>query len=352
MGIEMAQQGRKMEALAYLRRAVTTEALNAEVWLWLAHVSPDINEYQNCVHQALAHNPQHPTAQRMWQDIEYQSGGMSPPMFAAEAAQTMSQSHNRQTRLRRLLILLNVIMITFSCGVLGRIALERLDVNDLNSLIPFLESSKRIQFAVGDETNAVGFQVDVPKSWFLADRGSPSWRAERDRLQREFPPDVGEDNFWRDVETDLGEVTRHSLTGEFEDNVTILETDSELIQSSPDTIANLSLIAVNAISDEYPDNSCENLRQLAADERRTSQQSESFIDSEVRERDSGDCITVSEFLTTTDDNVEIRLFRINIPVAEKQLALWNIVIPDALYADSYRSDVEQIIDSLRYNPGK
>ncbi|HLA42182.1 MAG TPA: hypothetical protein VJZ27_02030, partial [Aggregatilineales bacterium] len=139
---------------------------------------------------------------------------------------------------------------------------------------------------------------------------------------------------------------------EFEDNVTILETDSEVIQQSPDTIANLSLIAVNAISDEYPDNSCENLRQLAADERRTSQQSESFIDSEVRERDSGDCITVSEFLTTTDDNVEIRLFRINIPVAEKQLALWNIVIPDALYADRYRSDVEQIIDSLRYNPGK
>jgi hypothetical protein len=64
-GIQLAQQGRKTEALAYLREAVQREPINAEVWLWLAHVTPDRLEYQNCVMQALRLEPNHPIGRQM-----------------------------------------------------------------------------------------------------------------------------------------------------------------------------------------------------------------------------------------------------------------------------------------------
>jgi hypothetical protein len=64
-GIQLAQAGRKMEALAYLREAVQREPVNAEVWLWLAHVTPDGREYQNCVYQALHLEPHHVIARQM-----------------------------------------------------------------------------------------------------------------------------------------------------------------------------------------------------------------------------------------------------------------------------------------------
>lgn len=64
-GIELARAGRRWEALAYLRQAVQNEPPHPEVWLWLAHVSNDLNEYRNCVYQALQLDAYHMVARQM-----------------------------------------------------------------------------------------------------------------------------------------------------------------------------------------------------------------------------------------------------------------------------------------------
>jgi hypothetical protein len=120
-GIQLAQNGRKMEALAYLREAVRREPINAEVWLWLAHVTPDAQEYQNCVYQALVLAPNHVIARQM-QDVMMQaqaaaSGSMMPmqqnvPQAMYNTAQMnpqvlvqVQQKQQRRWWFRRFLIL-------------------------------------------------------------------------------------------------------------------------------------------------------------------------------------------------------------------------------------------------------
>jgi hypothetical protein len=82
-GIQLAQSGRKAEALAYLREAVHREPANAEVWLWLAHVTPDVREYQNCVYQALHLSPNHVIARQMQAALMQSTGQfqMAPPTY-------------------------------------------------------------------------------------------------------------------------------------------------------------------------------------------------------------------------------------------------------------------------------
>ena len=110
-GIQLAQQGRKMEALAYLREAVQREPVNAEVWLWLAHVTPDIHEYQNCIYQALVLSPNHQTARQM-QDALMQTNSMPVSQFSSGTSQmnpvVLQSAQKRQQRRRvwrRVLIL-------------------------------------------------------------------------------------------------------------------------------------------------------------------------------------------------------------------------------------------------------
>ncbi|MCI0713931.1 MAG: hypothetical protein L0154_27490 [Chloroflexi bacterium] len=110
-GIQLAQQGRKMEALAYLREAVQREPVNAEVWLWLAHVTPDIHEYQNCIYQALVLSPNHQTARQM-QDALMQTNSIPAPQFSGGTSpmnpfvlQSARKRQHRRRVWRRVLIL-------------------------------------------------------------------------------------------------------------------------------------------------------------------------------------------------------------------------------------------------------
>lgn len=88
-GIRLAQTGRTMEALAYLREAVQSEPVNAEVWLWLAHVTTDMREYQNCVYQALQLQPNHLIARQMQAALMQGSPGqpVTPPYDPATGYQ-------------------------------------------------------------------------------------------------------------------------------------------------------------------------------------------------------------------------------------------------------------------------
>ena len=346
IGVDLAQQGRKAEALPYLRRAVTSEIDHPEVWLWLAHVSPDMNEFRNCVYQALRLNPEHPTAQRMQQDIDLQAYGSPPPIAAADAARNLDQPHARRRRVRRILILLNIIALVTVCGWGSTQYLKDVDSDDINSVFPLFEDSKRIRFSVGEEEVAYNFQVDIPETWFLADVGSPSWRAERDRLQQEFPPEEGQTNIWRAVEFDLGQVTREPQTGEYMQSVAIIETASERIAANPDAVAMLQLVAVQQLSNG---NSCASLRALAAEEESTSSTLNSFVQAEVREREGGECAYYTHFTDTNDEDADIQFFRITIPVKEQEIAVWHASLPADQFEEHYEAAIDLIIETLKFS---
>lgn len=336
-GIELAQQGRRLEALPYLRYAVGNEPVNAEVWLWLAHITPDAQEYRHCVSQALAMQPDHPTALRMQTDLTYQKMGVSPPVTASPVLQQMEKRSKRQKRWRRWLIFLSVILMTVLCSWLARLALSQVDTNDLLTRLALVEANKQLSFAVGSETEAIGFEVTVPETWFLADRGSPSWREKREALEREFPDFV---TGWRELETDLGEVV-FNADNTLSETVSIVETDGSQISNVLPDVPRLELVEFRALADA--DNTCDSLRQLAAEELPEISQQPGFVETEVKERTEKDCI----YLVHTQDS-RTHQIDIVVPLRETRATVWQVQIPDSVYAD-YAQTVDTIIDTLKIN---
>ena len=341
LGIELAQQGRTVEALAHLRRAVTSETNSAEVWLWLAHVTPDLNEYHNCVQHVLRLEPDHPTASQMQSDLDYRAMGVSPPAVAADALQNISQRDKRQKRWRRILILLNAILMIALCGRFGSAALDRISLDDINSLFPLMENTKYLRFGVGTEEGALSFEVSVPTTWHLADEGSPSWREQRDRLQAEIPTEAKD--YWGEAEADLGEIVFDSAGGMLSRPVVILETDLAQVEAFP---ANLRLIAVEPLPLDTADTVCNLLKELADAEKADASSTGGFVTADVRARSGVDCVYYLEYLEPEDDT---HLFEIAVPVGEDRLAKWHLILPESQYED-YRTHVNIVLNSLRHRP--
>jgi hypothetical protein len=334
MGIDLARQGRKREALPYLRYAVTIEHPNADVWLWLAHVSPDRDEYRHCVQQALTLEPNHPTALRMKQDLDYQALGISPALGATQVVHTMDDSHKRLKRLRRRIMLINAILAALACAVLARLAESRLD--DIKAYLPLPEQAKTIQFAVGEED--IRFRVDVPESWFLADVGSATWQEKRDELQAEFPSVDGRTNSWRSFESDLSEIEPDPITGAIRRSVAVIETDFNRVEESEDAVPRLALVAIR-----QEDNSCAAFREMAAE---LTTETEQFIGSEVRERAPDNCVLVIQMQDISPAEVRLRVFQIYLPLDADRLAEWNLILPETIYQDHYQTASETVIDTL------
>ncbi len=334
-GIEYARQGRRYEALPYLRYALAHETAHAELWLWLAHVTPDIQEYRHCVAQALLLQPDHPTALRMQTDLNYQKTGMSPPVMAAPVLQQMEKRSKQQKRWRRWLIFLIVILLAVSCGLLARQELNQVSSDNLLKWLALVEENKQLRFAVGSEEEAIGFEVTVPESWFLADKGSPSWREKRETLEQEFPDFV---TGWRDLETDLGEVTFNS-DNTLSETVSIVETDSLQIESVLPDVPRLELVELRPL--EQAEDTCESLRQIAAEELPQLSQQSGFVEAEVKQRDADGCI----YLVHTRDS-KTHQMDIVVPVTETRAAVWQVQIPAAVY-DAYENIVTLIVDTLK-----
>jgi hypothetical protein len=345
LGIQLAQQGRKVEALPYLRHAVMTEPATAEVWLWLAHVSPDLAEYRNCVHQALVLDATHPTALRMQQDLDFQAWGAPPPIAAPLASQAMDRGQASSRRLRRILLLVIAIVLVIGCGRGALWLSQNVDENDLNRVIPFQASTKRIQFAVGLEQSAYAFSAEIPRTWVLADSGSPSWRAERDRLQAEFPNEAGQVNLWRSLEADLGEIQRDPSTGDLSQAVSIVEADSAIIQTVYPSLPTIQLTALQALPPQALDNGCEAMRLLAGEaEQRLSQQA-GYLSTQVKQRDNRDCIYYSEFSDDTGP-VPLRVLELVMPILDDQLGRWEIRLPEAQY-EEYQTALDRFMATVR-----
>lgn len=348
-GVELAQQGRKQEALAYLRYAVTSEAMTPEVWLWLAHVTPDPNEYRHCVQQALYLQPGHPTAVRMQQDLEYQSRGIYPANpGASEMAQRLEQHQRRRRRLRRTLVLLNLVVFGLIALALLLIQTDRLSLDSLEEWGDFfsdLEPSKRLRFGVGTAQNAVSFQVDVPESWYLADSGSPSWRNRRDHLNDVFPATGEGPSLWESYETDLGEVTLDPQTGAASDAVFILETNTEKLADNPNLPPYLTLVGVQSLPQGFSRADCTTQQALASLEAAAVESNPSFVKAEVLTREGQDCLYYLEYRSSSDPAT--RFWDLRVPVEGTRLAIWQITVP-AAQAESYENSVETILESLHW----
>lgn len=341
MGLDLARQGHKRESLPYLRYAVTHEPVNAEVWLWLAHVTPDTEEYRHCVRQALTLDPLHPTALRMKQDLDYQGLGVSPAVGATQVVQTLDDSHKRVKRLRRIILLVNMILAVLACGVLFRLVQTRLDIDALRDRLPLPQQNKTVQFAVGED--ALAFRVDVPESWVLADVGSATWQAERDRLAAEFPAADGRGNRWAAFQSDPSEATANPNTGRLNRPVTLLETRSSRLADSGDAVPRLQLVGLELglMRD------CEALNHVlettAADSARS-------LSVEIREQPNGYCMLVQQLRDISDDDIALSVHRLYLatdPDLEDSLfAIWELTLPETLY-DAYEETIALILDTLQ-----
>lgn len=343
LGIEYAQAGQRLEALAHLRRAVLNEPINAEVWLWLAQVSPDIDEYRNCVYQALQLDPYHLTAQRMMQDIQAQR--LPPPVTAANAAQELAKPHNRGRRLRRLLVFLLALILMLIGAWALYTASQNIDEDDLLEYLPFLEQSKSIQFAVGNESIVYGFRADVPDSWFITDTGSPSWRDARNRLQTEFPNAAGEPNLWRNFESDFGELEIEEGTGNVLGAVTIIETRSSRLKEVFPNIPHARLISIDALPNA---NECDTIREKLADEQSIATELDQFIRAEVVPYDNGGCGYYIAYRDRAPDETPLRFIRLSVPLYDNALAIWHISLPETLYKDRYAEQIDRLVNSLQF----
>ncbi len=333
-GIELAQQGRRHEALPYLRYAVTVEPVSADSWLWLAHVTPDIQEYRHSVYQALALNPSHPTALRMQADLDYQRQGMSPPVTASPVLQQMETRSKREKRWRRWLIFLVILALAVLASLALREGANRVDTDEFLSRLTETEAEKQISFAVGSETEALAFEVTVPETWILADKGSPSWREKRDELEQTFSTSAG---FWRDLETDLGEVV-YNPDGTLSEWVVVVETDPTKINLP--NAPRLEFIETRVLPEA--ENACAALAEFAKTEQAQVSQRPGFEAAEVQTRGEDDCIYFVHIHPT-----DVHRYEILVPLEDNRAAVWQIHIQSDVFSD-YEKAIKTILDTLRH----
>jgi hypothetical protein len=275
--------------------------------------------------------------------LDYQRQG-KPTTAAAQEVDKLAHSHRRQQRWRRLLILLNAVLVIAVVLRVGAFAADRLEGDPLTQLFPFLadDPGKRIQFTVGPEEQTYGFSVEVPTSWVLADSGSGTWREERERLEIVFPPEEGDPNLWREFQTDPSEVKVDSLTGTLSRPVVVLETMVTKLEDAPNQPARLSLVAVQSIPSNFSSTDCAVLVDLLSFEEDRAADNDNFLGSELVNRNETDCLYYLEYQNPSDGT---RFWRIHLPVDRQQVAVWQVTVPEA-QQDDYQTIVDRIIETL------
>lgn len=251
-GIQLMQAGRRADALTYFRHAARTETLNAEGWLWVASASDDFEEYQLCVEQALRLDPNHPVAQRMWDDMRqsFQKPRPRPAMQVepsvpapyATAPVAAVRLPRRAARLRRLAIVLVALLICVggpAALVVSGVAQEQWD--------RWFGSSAEVhalEFTVG---SSYRFRVEVPESWMPADLDNPTWRSTRDGLAEAFPASPGEPTVWESIETSFSATVRNPVYGDLLPKpAAIIETDRKALKDEG-AIPVLELVEIGAL---------------------------------------------------------------------------------------------------------
>lgn len=370
MGIQLAQQGRRTEALNYLRSASQQEPPHPEVWLWLAHVSPTLEEYRYCVQQALKIAPNHTMARQMDAALRTVPVGPAPaaapvsppslprpstgPMNAQVASQPIAvdahlinrMQHQRRKRSRRQ-VLLTVIAAVMVLGLLGATLLiigdNVLNNSDDNTTTP---PELSVVLRVDTQEEPLRFVMTAPSSWVVADPADVQWQQRVTTLANH--PDIVVD--WARYESDLSGIAINPASDSLETPLSIVETDPTAVLESEGYPLRLQLIRFGAIYASMDDTSCAGLQQLA-DERQTalagSQLTTEIIENQVVQQSGGKCVYLIHYfgpspLTQQPEHVYVMY----VPVGETSLAEWHLTVVDARH-DQYRPNIENLLDTLR-----
>ena len=364
LGIQLAQQGRRQEALTYLRLAVQTEQPNVDVWLWLAHVTPLREEYQHCVEQALQLDPYHNTARQMHamlggNDIQqnttqYQSRVTNPNHntqgIAVDDNLIRKMQRQRSSRqYRRLGLMLVLLMGLIAAAVaIGTTFRDELAGNDADN-----NTQNTLSVAVVPQNREfdVIFSMTVPESWLLADIQSEAWQAAKANIS-DLP---AVQSIWETLEVDLAMVRINPANDDVEPHVAIVETDVAQFADSSGQPLRLELVRLGAVYASMDDASCDGIRQLAEEQQNTISESTDdapspIIENRVVTQTSNRCVYfVHYFGRSALSEQEEHIYVIYVPIPDQQLlAEWHLTIVDNLHAD-YRPDISELLTTLTAN---
>jgi hypothetical protein len=375
MGVQLAQLGKRTEALPYLRRAVQMEAVNAEVWLWLAHVTPDLREYQYCLQQALTLNPDHPVAQQMQAVLirAYpQLSGNNVPLIAigqeplpvsgsmatgysqplrvdAPLVESMQRQAKRRQGRRLLVMLPGLAMLIALAVVIGRTVGDGLFDSPADKS---MAGGLTIEVMLHDAGNQpLRFAVSVPTTWVLADTSSNRWNAVRSHLIQSWKD--GGVSIWERIETDVTQVTVDPDTGNVEPLVTIIESDLNVVQRDQQNPARLQLVRITTLASG--DTSCAGMEQFAASQQenleRMQENGQNVVDNQIERQPDNHCIFVVHFRGQSPlSHLVEHIYVLYVPASENRLAEWDLTVIDSAH-DAYRSDIYRIMQTIRMIPG-
>lgn len=367
MGIQLAQQGRRAEALNYLRSASQQEPPHPEVWLWLAHVSPTLEEYRYCVQQALIIAPNHMVARQMDAALRTVPAVPAPlasppspprpstgPMNAQVGSQPIvvdarlvNQMQRQRRKRSRRQVVLTVIAALMVVGLVGAILLvigdNIINGSDNETNTP---PELTVVLRVDTQEQPLRFVMSAPISWVVADPTDTRWQQRLTSLAN-FP-EIVED--WERYEADLDSISINPASDSLETPLSIVETDPTAILESDGYPLRLQLIRFGTIYASMDDTSCAGLQQLA-DERQTalaaSQLTTEIIENQVVQQSGGRCVYLIHYfgpspLTQEPEHVYVMY----VPVGATSLAEWHLTVVDARH-DQYRPDIENLLDTLR-----
>lgn len=358
-GILLAQQGRRTEALQYLRLATQQEPPHPEVWLWLAHVTPSLEEYRYCVQQAINLAPNHVVARQMESALRTIPAA-APPMMPPPATNGHHPSqpvvvdnaliHQMQRQKRRRIARQRISGIIGLILLLGLVGLVLLAINNdwlsPNEEESFTRPELRLTITVDTQDVPITFRMITPSTWLAADPTSDAWQTRRAELATNESINVN----WGGFETNFNAIAINPADDSLATPLTIVETNEAAILASNGYPLRLQLVRFGAIYASMNDASCSGLEQLKQEQETTlsgGQISGDIIENQVVQQASGGCIYLVHYLGTSAlSNQQEHVYVMYVPVGNTMLAEWHLTVVDVRH-DQYRSDIEDLIDTLR-----
>lgn len=370
-GIQLAQAGRKLDALPYLRLAARTEAIPAEGWLWLAAATDDREEYRHCVNQALSLAPGHPVAQRMLGELNRQEGwawGTSGTGFTPVRLATGEVARVRPSRARRILRALAVLALAAVClGALAALVASGTVEDTLRDWFG-ATSGHTLEFSVGAPPG-YRFEVKVPDTWLPANEDDPAWREARAGLEADFPAADEQGRVWEHVDAPFGTAVRDPVYGQIVPPVRVVETDRAALERDG-LVTALTLeeiLPLPTAPDGAPATVCDRMRLLEAQatsgEALVPRAGEETLESGIVGRDGADeCNVVLQrratgllpqqvpFALAPERAPDaVRTVVIAVPTGEARYAVWRLTLAESA-TGHYEEAIETIVDTLRRVP--
>lgn len=355
LGIQLAQQGRREDALSYLRIAVQSEPAHPELWLWLAHVTPRRDEYQHCVQQALVLAPNHATARQMFALLRNNTGsmpaiaqpnpssGQSRPMTVDEQLlRSMKKQKQRKGQRRFLLIMMAFWLIFGLAALIGLVFQDELNATFSDDDAP---SPPQLTITVAPQnTDTVDhFRMAVPESWLVADANNSAWQEQRQRLEANELLQVD----WSTLEHDASQLNISLENNLLSTQISIVETDAGRILDSGGFPLRLELVRLNRQEPLLAQGvDCDNMRRFAEEQRISLAEAESVVENAIVEQNNDRCIFYIHYRGSSALSKQVEhIFVIYVPIAPQGMAEWHLTVSDTGLAD-YQASIDALLRTI------